>query len=62
MLETMEIIDGKKCYFCALITDWEIYKEIAHLLEAGEPLIGMKYIECRQPIEIFEDGRVHIVH
>lgn len=62
LLESMEIIDGKKCYFCALITDWEIYKEMLRLLKAGEPLIGLKYIECKQPIQIFEDGIVHIVH
>lgn len=62
VLESMDIIGGKNCYFCALITDWESYKEMGRMFEAGEPVMGMKYIECRQPIQIFEDGRVHIVH
>lgn len=62
LLESVDIIDGVKCYYCALITDWESYKEMLRLFENEEPVFGTKYLECRQPIQIFEDGRVHIVH
>lgn len=62
ILESVEVIDGVKCYFCGLVVDWENYKEMGRRLEAGEPLLGIKYIECRQPVQIFEDGRIHIVH
>lgn len=62
VLETVEVINEEKCYFCALITDKETYKEMNRLLEKGLPVIGMKYLECRQPIQIFENGQVHVVH
>lgn len=62
LLESMDIVAGKKIYFCALITDWETYKEMLRILEAGKPFVGMKYIHCKQPIQIFDDGSVHIVH
>ena len=62
MLESVEEIDGVKCYFCALVIDWEVYREMLRAVVAGQALVGMRYIECRQPIQIFEDGRVHIVH
>ncbi len=62
VLESVEFINEKKCYFCGLIIDWESYNEMVRLFEAGEPVIGMKYLECKQPIQIFEDGSVHIVH
>lgn len=62
LLDSVDIIDGKKCYFCSLITDWGTYKDMCRLLERGEPLIGLKYIQCRQPIQIFENGHIHIVH
>lgn len=62
VLETVDMVDGVKCYFCALVTDWEVYKEMLRMFKLGEPVMGMKYIECKQPIQIFDDGRVHIVH
>lgn len=62
VLETIDFVGNEKCYFCALITDWEVYREMNRLLEEGEPVLGMKYLECRQPIQIFENGQVHIVH
>lgn len=62
VLETVDVINGEKCYFCALITNWELYREMNRLLELGFPVVGMKYLECRQPIQIFDNGHVHIVH
>lgn len=62
VLESVDFVGDEKCYFCTLVTDWEIYREMNLLLEEGEPVIGLKYLECRQPIQIFEGGQVHIVH
>lgn len=62
VLESVDFVGTEKCYFCALITDWDTYTEMNRLLEAGEPVVGMKYVMCRQPIQIFENGQVHIVH
>ena len=62
VLETVDIIEGYKCYFCALITDREAYDEMNRLFEKGEPVVGMRYMVCRQPIQIFENGQVHVVH
>ena len=62
VMETVDFVGGEKCYFAALITDWESYQEMTRLLEVGKSVVGMKYLMCRQPIQIFENGQVHIVH
>lgn len=62
VLESVDIIDGVKCYYCALIIDLCTYREMFRLLEAGSPVMGLKHLHCRQPIQIFEDGHIHIVH
>ncbi len=62
VLESVEFVDGVKCYFCGLVVDWESYREMKMALEVGEAVVGMKYVSCKQPIQIFEDGSVHIVH
>ncbi len=62
VLETVDIVNGEKCYFCALITDRDAYDEMNRLFEKGEPAVGMRYMACRQPIQIFENGQVHVVH
>ena len=62
VLETVDVVGGEKCYFSALVTDWVAYDEMNRLFEKGEPVVGMRYMACRQPIQIFEDGQVHVVH
>ncbi len=62
VLESVDFINGEKCYFCALIIDSSTYKEMCRLFEVGVPVIGMQYLNCCQPIQIFENGCVHIVH
>lgn len=62
VLESVDYIGDEKCYFCALIVDGETYWEMNRLFEKGEPVIGMEFLNCRQPIQIFEGGNVHVVH
>lgn len=62
VIEAIEDIDGEDCYFCAVIFDWDAYNEMMDRAEKGLPLSGIKYIECKQPVQIMASGRVHIVH
>lgn len=57
-----EMIDGMKIYFYSLILDNEIFKDGQEKLGQGEPVSGLDFMNSYQPIEIWEDGRIHIVH
>lgn len=65
ILQDVETIDGVKCYFHAVVADWDVYRKGQSMFMQGKSMSGdlsMAYISCYQPIQIFEDGRVHIVH
>ncbi len=62
VMASSEIIDGMKIYFYNLILDDEIYKDGQEKLGRGEPVLGLELMNSYQPIEIWEDGRIHIVH
>jgi hypothetical protein len=57
-----DYIDGKKIYFYKLIVnkkEWE--KGIKEMQENGYTS-GMGFAMAAQPIEIWEDGGIHIIH
>lgn len=54
--------DGVRCYFHALVFDWEAYHALTNYLMQGDGQSGNGLIGCYQPIQIFEDGHIHIVH
>lgn len=57
-----EVIDGMKIYFYKLILDNEIFRNGQEKLKQGEPVLGLNLMNSYQPIEIWEDGRIHIIH
>ena len=62
VVQDVEIIDGQNCYFCALIVDRETYYTGRRKLMQGHAVMGMEFPQSYQPIQIMEDGSVHIVH
>ncbi|MEB8652074.1 hypothetical protein P4G96_25220 [Bacillus cereus] len=62
-LVSSELIDNQKGYFYYLILDKEKFtKGQEILLKHGMLVNSMEYLGSYQSIEIFEDGRIHIVH
>ena len=58
--ESSDIGDGI-CFFYRLITDEEAYIKGASELNANG-YVGMEFMNSYQPIQIMEDGSIHIVH
>ena len=50
------------CYFCVLILNREEYEAACKAMEQGKPFDGRAFLESFQQIEIYKDGRIHIVH
>lgn len=58
-----EDIGGRICYFCRLITNPATYEKGISILSQGKGYSdGGDFISSNQPIEIWEDGRIHIIH
>lgn len=57
-----EMIADMKVYFYYLILDPEIFADGQKKLQQGHSVSGLEYLNSHQPIEIFEDGRVHVIH
>lgn len=62
MLTGSEMIDDRKVYFYSLILDEKIFKDGQEKLQKGEPVTGFDFINSYQPVEIFEDGNIHIIY
>ena len=63
VLNGSELIDGRKVYFYHLILDTEHYQEGMEVLKTdGYMKDAMQFLISYQPIEISEDGSVHIIH
>lgn len=62
ILEDIELIGGQHCYFHAIILDWEKYQKGRIEMMRSGSVSGLDYISSYQPIQIMQDGSVHIVH
>ncbi|KKE78652.1 hypothetical protein DTX80_17775 [Bacilli bacterium] len=62
MLTGTDMIDDRKIYFYSLVLDKKAFNEGQEKLQKGEPVTGFDFINSYQPIEIFEDGNIHIIH
>lgn len=65
ILQTIEPINGMDCYFHSLVLDWETYHKGKSILRKNNSLsgdLGLAFIQSYQPIEIFDNGRIHIIH
>ena len=65
VLESSENIGGMVCYFYAVIVDHAAYHKGRKLLSKGQPItgeLGMQFITSYQPVQIMDNGNVHIVY
>lgn len=62
VMMSSEIIDDQKIYFYSLLLNPEIFYDGQKQLAKGEAVSGFEFMDSYQPVEIFEDGRIHIVH
>lgn len=62
VMTNSEILDGMKIYFYSLILDNEIFEDGQKKIGKGDPVHGLDFMNSYQPIEIWEDGRIHIIH
>ena len=65
ILESIDDIDGQKCYFHVLVFDHAVYNKGRRILQSGDFMTGslaLDFLNSYQSIEIFEDGNIHIVY
>lgn len=63
MLMSSEVIDDQKVYFYSLILDREVFEDgQKQMLKDGFMADALNFMNSYQPVEIFEDGRIHIIH
>lgn len=62
ILQDVDDIGGQQCYFHAVVVDWEKYKAGQLQLQRNGSVSGFDYIMSYQPVQIMQDGSVHIVH
>ena len=62
ILNDIEYVGDERCYFYHLILDWEEYKRGQKELKENGYMAGMSFLMSYQPVEIMENGGVHIVH
>ena len=62
ILQDIEDIGGQRCYFHAVVVDWEKYKAGRLQMKRNGHIIGLEYIRSYQPVQIMQDGSVHVVH
>lgn len=63
VMMSSEMIDDEKIYFYSLILDRKIFEEgQKQMSKDGFMADALDYMNSYQSIEIFEDGRIHIIH
>ncbi|RKD26480.1 hypothetical protein BEP19_16715 [Ammoniphilus oxalaticus] len=59
---TSDLSEGGKVYFYHLVLDRLKYNEMQRKLREESNFIGTELMFSYQSVEIFENGRIHIVH
>ena len=65
VFDSAENIGDGICYFYVLIVDHAIYRKGKRILSQNQPVtgeLGLQFLNSYQPIQIMENGSVHIVH
>lgn len=62
ILQDIEDVGGQQCFFHAVVVDWENYKIGQLQFSRGEAVTGLDYISSYQPVQIMQDGSVHVVY
>ena len=58
-----ELVNGQTVHFHALLLNQKAFKEgQEQLADRGQIVDALTFLNSYQPIELFEDGRVHIIH
>ena len=55
-------VGGQRCYFHAVVVDWEKYKAGRLQLERNGHVLGLDFVLSYQPVQIMQDGSVHVVY
>ena len=63
VMASSEMIGDEKVYFYHLILDRQQYFDgFQKLKEDGFITDSLDFMNSYQPVEIFEDGRIHVIH
>lgn len=65
VFESSEYVGDMMCYFYAVVVDFAIYRKGRRLIANGQPVtgeLGLQFITSYQPVQIMENGNVHIVY
>lgn len=63
VMNSSEMIGDEKVYFYNLILDRKTYEDgYKQLVKDGFMADALDFMNSYQPVEIFEDGRIHIIH
>ena len=62
ILQDIDDVGGQQCFFHAVVVDWEQYKLGQLQFSRGEAVTGLDYISSYQPVQIMQDGSVHVVY
>ena len=62
VMKESSYIDGEKVYFYHLVMNRDAYLKGINKMSEGELIGGLDFIDSYQPIEITEDGMVHVIY
>ena len=63
VMMSSEVIGDEKVYFYSLIFDRKVFEDgQKQMLKDGFMADALDFMNSYQPVEIFEDGRIHIIH
>lgn len=62
IFQDVDDIDGQQCFFHAVVVDWEKYKAGRLQLQRNGHVTGIDFVLSYQPVQIMQDGSVHVVY
>lgn len=63
ILMSSEVIGDQKVYFYSLLLDQKVFEDgQKQMLKDGFMADALDFMNSYQPVEIFEDGGIHIIH
>ncbi len=63
VMMSSEVIGDQKVYFYSLILNRKVFEDgQKQMLKDGFMADALDFMNSYQPVEIFEDGRIHIIH
>lgn len=63
VMMSSEVIGNQKVYFYSLILNRKVFEDgQKQMIKDGFMFDALDFMNSYQPVEIFEDGRIHIIH